>query len=282
METQMAIDKLAQFCVQGHVAGPLFDWKSRTDLKFIKTFARYQPSDNSVRIINDHSYPKGRAFNEAIDENVKKELPIHVGQLKEFIEMVLECGQGSVMSKFDMTSAYKFVPVEKQQYRLQAIRICGAIFVDLKLSYGDASACHYYSYIHTLIQEALVFNAVDIPRDAVVICIDDSSAVAPKEARHWVAQYGERYKEVMRLIGAGTKEPDPLRFKCFELQTSGEILGVWINTENLTWSLSEAKLADILQKIDLLIEPENMDVIKVVTLKTFQNVLGKLGYLIML
>ena len=127
METQMAVDKLAQFCVQGHGAGPLFDWKSRTDLKFIKTFARYQPSDNSVRIINDHSYLKGRAFNEAIDENVKKELPIHVGQLREFIKMIPECGQGSVMSKFDMTSAYKFVPVEKQQYRLQAILICGAV-----------------------------------------------------------------------------------------------------------------------------------------------------------
>ena len=63
---------------------------------------------------------------------------------------------------------------------------------------------------------------------------------------------------------------------------SGEILGVWINTENLTWSLSEAKLADILQKIDLLIDPGNMDVIKVVTLKTLQKALGKVGYLVML
>ena len=63
IETEMAVDKLAQFCVQGHVAGPLFDWENRKDLKFIKTFARYQASDNSVRIINDHSWPKGRAFN---------------------------------------------------------------------------------------------------------------------------------------------------------------------------------------------------------------------------
>ena len=54
-ETIMAIDKLAQFCVQGHVAGPIHSWKRRKDLKFISIFAKYQASDNSVRIINDHS-----------------------------------------------------------------------------------------------------------------------------------------------------------------------------------------------------------------------------------
>ena len=97
-----------------------------------------------------------------------------------------------------------------------------------------------------MIQDALVFNAVDTPRDAVTICIDDSSVVAPKTSSQWVVQYGERYKEVMTLIGAGTKPPDPKRVKCFELQTSGEVLGVWLNTENLTWSLAEAKLADVL------------------------------------
>ena len=74
-ETEQAIDKLAQFCKQGHVAGPLHNWEDRKDLKFVSTFARYQPADNSTRIILDHSKPKGRAFNEAIDKDVVKNLP---------------------------------------------------------------------------------------------------------------------------------------------------------------------------------------------------------------
>ena len=44
-ETRMAIDKIAQFCMQGHMAGPIHKWKCRRDLRFISTFARYQASD---------------------------------------------------------------------------------------------------------------------------------------------------------------------------------------------------------------------------------------------
>ena len=55
-----------------------------------------------------------------------------MGQLREFIHNMLECGKDAVISKFDMTSAYKFIPVSKEQYRLQAIKLCGGVFIDLK------------------------------------------------------------------------------------------------------------------------------------------------------
>ena len=242
LETEMAVDKLAQFCRLGHAAGPLHDWEDREDLKFVSTFARYQAADNSLRIILDHSHPKGRAFNEAIDPNVVKNLHIHVGQLREFIHNVLQCGNGAKMSKFDMTNGYKVIPVREEQYRLQVIRICGGLFVDLKLSIGDASACHYYSFFHTTVQEAMVFKRIETPRSLVTICIDDSSVVSPKSALHWAQDYGDTYKSVMIKIGAGTKKMDPARLKCFEMQTSGEVLGCWIDSESLTWSLSPINL----------------------------------------
>ena len=278
-ETCMAIDKIAQFCVQGHMAGPLHEWQGRKDLRYISTFARYQASDNSVRIINDHSQPKGSSFNEAIDERVVKELPIHVGQLREFIHNMLECGKDAVISKFDMTSAYKFIPISKEQYRLQAIKLCGGVFIDLKLSYGDATACHYYSFFHKLIQDAFVFSTIKTPKNLVTICIDDSTIAVPSKSKQWAVDYGERYKLIMKEIGAGTKEPDPLRLKCFELETSGEVLGAWLDSSNLTWSLSDAKIADILEKIELIVDSWNMTTLKVVKLKTLQRVIGKIGAL---
>ena len=281
-ETERAVDKIAQFCAQGHMAGPLHGWKTRTDLKFTSIFARYQQSDNSVRIINNHAYPKGKAFNEAIDKKVVEEIPIHVGQLREFIKSVLECGKNAVISKYDMNAAYKFIPIKEEQYRLQAILICGAIFVDMKLSFGDATACHYYSFFHAIVQEAFVFSMIETPRDLVTICVDDSSIAVPENAMEWATQYGERYKKVMDLIGAGTKQPDPKRRKCFELKTDGEVLGVWINTQTLSWSLSTLKLADILGKIDLLVDPKNVKAIKVVRLKELQAVVGKIADLAMI
>ena len=278
-ETRMAIDKIAQFCKQRHMAGPIHKWKRRRDLRFISTFARYQASDNSVRIINDHSQPQGHSFNEAIDENVVKELPIHVGQLREFIDNMLRCGKNAIISKYDMTSAYKFIPISKEKYRLQAIMLCGDVFIDMKLSYGDASACHYYSFFHQLVQDAFVFNTIQTPKSLVTICIDDSTIVVPQECKKWAAEYGERYKFIMKEIGAGTKNPDPLKLKCFELETSGEVLGAWLDSSNLTWSLSDSKLANILEQIDLIIDPKNVKTIKVVKLKTLQQVIGKIGAL---
>ena len=93
------------------------------------------------------------------------------------------------------------------------------------------------------------------------------------------AEYGERYKFIMKEIGAGTKNPDPLKLKCFELETSGEVLGAWLDSSNLTWSLSDLKLANILEQIDLIVDPKNVKNIKVVKLKTVQQVIGKIGAL---
>ena len=84
---------------------------------------------------------------------------------------------------------------------------------------------------------------------------------------------------IMKKIGAGTEDPDPLRLKCFELETSGEVLGTWLDSSNLTWSLSEAKIADILDKIELIVDSRNMTMIKIVKLKTLQRVIGKIGAL---
>ena len=83
----------------------------------------------------------------------------------------------------------------------------------------------------------------------------------------------------MKEIGAGTKNPDPLKLKCFELETSGEVLGAWLDSNNLTWSLSDLKLANILEQIDLIVDPKNVKNIKVVKLKTVQQVIGKIGAL---
>ena len=76
--------------------------------------------------------------------------------------------------------------------------------------------------------------------------------------------------------------PDPKRRKCFELKTDGEVLGVWINTTTLKWSLSKPKLSEILQKIDSLIDPIDSTAIKVVKLKEMQAVVGKIVDLAMI
>ena len=113
----------------------------------------------------------------------------------------------------------------------------------------------------------------------ITICIDDSTIAVPLKSKQWAVEYGKRYRMIMKKIGAGTKDPDPLRLKCFELETSGEVLGTWLDSSNLTWSLSEAKIADILDKIELIVDSRNMTMIKIVKLKTLQRVIGKIGAL---
>ena len=61
--------------------------------------------------------------------------------------------------------------------------LCGGVFIDMKLSNGDASACHYYSFFHQLVQDAFVFITIQTPKSLVTICIDDSTIVVPQECK---------------------------------------------------------------------------------------------------
>ena len=66
----------------------------------------------------------------------------------KFAQMITRAGRNAVMSCSDMCDAYKMIPVCLQQRQLQAYRFCGALFIELKLVFGDKMACAYFDRFH--------------------------------------------------------------------------------------------------------------------------------------
>jgi hypothetical protein len=57
----------------------------------------------------DSSSPKGQAFNDYVDElRLEK---VNNGNAQQFGYLVMDCGVGALMYKWDLVDAYKNIPV---------------------------------------------------------------------------------------------------------------------------------------------------------------------------
>ena len=55
-----------------------------------------------------------------------------------------------------LKDAYKMIPATLEQRRLQAYSFCGALFIELKLIFGDKLTCQYFDKLHYAILHAFV------------------------------------------------------------------------------------------------------------------------------
>ena len=93
-------------------------------------------------MINDHSSPKGKSFNDGIPDSLLANIKLHMGSIGNIISTIFVAGRGARMSKHDLAEAYQCLAVKPEQYKLQAMKIFGSIFLATKMTYGDKQVCH--------------------------------------------------------------------------------------------------------------------------------------------
>ena len=59
----------------------------------------------------------------------------------------------------------------------------------------------------------------------------------------------KEYRQQLNRLGIAAAPCDPQRRKAFDGATSGEVLGIWFDTENLTWKLPERKISTLVQEL---------------------------------
>ena len=139
IEVAMALESIAAFIRAGHMVGPFLptDLPYRpAQLKYIGLFGKQKPHGGSLRLINDHSSPRGRSFNDGIPDAVIDDIKLHMGELSTIINTILRAGRGAKMSKHDLSEAFQILGVHPSQFPLQAIKIFGSIFIAVKMTYG--------------------------------------------------------------------------------------------------------------------------------------------------
>ena len=221
--TARIADALASFIKAGHMAGPLFD-EDTTKYKINPLLAVRKPGGD-IRVVGNFKSPTGSSFNEGIPEKMLSEWPVTMLTASQFSHMIVKAGRGAVISCSDMKDAYKIIPVCLKQRKLQAYYFCGALFVELKLVFGDRIACQYFDRFHDCILRAFVLPNSFSPPVAMGKTVDDIPAVAPENAREALSKFVKEYRSTLNTLNIKAAQDDPTRTKAFDCATEGEVLG---------------------------------------------------------
>jgi hypothetical protein len=82
----------------------------------------------------------------------------------------------------------------------------------------------------------------DIPHKLVLRQVDDVPSVAP-DGSGLCEQFSEVYRKLCLRLNVKLAENCPLNDKAFEVQVRGKVLGVMFDATDLSWRLSEKKIA---------------------------------------
>ena len=192
---------------------------------------------SKVRPVLNVSSPPGRSFNENIDQASMER--VYMSSAQKFSYSVIKAGKGGIMTKFDMKDAYKNVPCNIEDLRLQGFEWCGKYFAELSQIFGAKSAVPNYDMLGNTVS-ALARAVSRIPKSLVHRQLDDVPTVAPAFT-DWCQQFTENYKEVCEKVGIQLAEEFPQKDKAFCNSTHGKVLGINFDTKDLTWNLPEDK-----------------------------------------
>ena len=79
-------------------------------------------------MIIDLSFPNGFSVNDGISDS---EAHIKFSSVDDAIDMIIHCGRGCLMAKFDIKAAYRILPIHLEDRFLFGMKWQGKIFIDL-------------------------------------------------------------------------------------------------------------------------------------------------------
>ena len=238
------LDALLKGIKNRTIAGPLSPSPQRC--RRINALLSVPKPGGERRQVGDLSSPgesefsPDKSFNNNVDRALETCWPLTQLTAKQFALMIKSMGVGAIMAKTDLSQAYKCLPVELDQRKLQRFRFGGMIFEELRLVFGDTYAPMFFDRFHTVILTVFVSEFNGIPRCIWEKCIDDVPVVVPESRIEWLRKHVYHYREVCDELNIKLSPMDNAS-KGFEALQVGEVLGVIFNTVDMTWKLPERK-----------------------------------------
>lgn len=101
------------------------------------------------RLILDLSSPSGHSVNDGI---LKEPFSVQYMREDDVISGIMSFGQGTLLAKFDVESAYRDIPVHPEDRYLLGMKWQGNYFIDMALSFGLRSAPFIFSSVADLLE----------------------------------------------------------------------------------------------------------------------------------
>jgi len=235
-------DTLATWIKRGFVRGPFNEPPGKL-FRENPLMAVEQPT--KIRPIMNLSAPKGRSFNEAVDMNFVKKL--RMSTPRKFGELLLDLGGEGVMSKYDISDAYKLIKTHKSQWGCFGFKWLGKYFYDSTTVFGSRAAPEKFDSLpETVVNMCCFFTKM--PKKWVHRQLDDVPFAAPRNSG-LAEKFGWWYEKICKDCNIPLAGFCEQKEKAFRLEKEGTVLGVVFNSEQLTWRLANDKASKINQKI---------------------------------
>jgi hypothetical protein len=233
-EKQKLMDEIVKEVALGRVAGPFHT----TPLCF--PTLQYSPigsvpkkGSNKLRMIFHLSYPRaGRtsSINSLISESKKT---CSLLRFTTAVEAIYRSGRGSLLAKFDINEAYRYLRVRKEHQVCLGFTFLKFHFVDLSLPFGLSSGPRIFELLSTAIERFAVASTM-----SSFLChfIDDYLLVSAPDLS--IAKRDTiKFLDLVRSLGVSLSAS-----KLVVMSTSLEFLGILIDTVNMRLSIPEDKL----------------------------------------
>ena len=255
-----AIDKfiekeLSKNALLGPFIHPPFD--SWTQISPLMT--RDKPDGSGKRVIIDLSYPVGASVNDGIlkSKDPQYSLPTPL----DLADLMLREGRGCFMWKSDLSRAYRQLRVDPLDYPLLAIQHKGLTFVDICPSFG----CRASGSAQQRVSNAVVHLMQGRGHD-VLAYVDDFCGIAasPNAATSGFNEF-HTLTDQLGLKLAPDKTCPPA--------TTLEWLGFWFDSNELTISIPQNKLTELLAETESWLQRDYA------TKQQIQSLAGKLNHI---
>ena len=190
------------------------------------------------RMIMHLSAPLGNSINDGIE---KDEYSLQYSSIDDAVRFLLELGVGAQMAKVDLKSAFRMVPVHRDDWELLGISWKGNFYVDTCLPFGLRSAPYLFNEVADAI-EWITRNNYSIPH--VLHYLDDYFIAGPPHSstcQEWL----DRFLRVATHLGAwiaAEKVEGPT--------TQLDFLGLTLDSVRREIRLPPGKLQELLSELN--------------------------------
>jgi len=200
--------------------------------------------NGKIRPVLNMSGPKGRSFNDNIDQN--KIEKVHMSTARKFSYGLRDAGKGAVFSKFDICDAYKLVPAKPVDFRLQGFKWMEKYFCETQQTFGSkASVCNFDRLGNTV--GLIVCINSQTPKDMIYRVLDDTPCVS-KKGSGICENFSKEMRRLCSAINLPLAKNCVFNDKAFENQTQGVVLGIRFNSETMEWSLPKHKADKVIRR----------------------------------
>lgn len=202
--------------------------------------------DGSIRPVLIVSAPASFSFNDGIDRDLL--WPACMDTCRSVVYALQSAGPQALMSKKDLSNAYKLIPVPLQDRRLQVFSWLGKYFVEINSIFGAASSGANFDKFHNHLLNYLVMSRCQIPRHLVLRAVDNVPVIAP-DGSPWLEQFNTAYEDVCSYLNITVSPNSPMADKAFHNTRRGVIFGILYDTTTATWQFPEGKRLRFLHDI---------------------------------